>query len=148
MFFENDLVATTTSADVKLATLLGRIDRFVERTGLAPEVTEVEPFVPIWPKFFSLPVPDSIDLNSEGIETVIWATGFRRSYPWLRVPVLDDRGEIRHHNGLTEEPGLYVLGLQFQHRRKSAFIDGVGADAECLARHLSRREPMPSAAVA
>src|SRR5579859_3612448 len=29
-----------------------------------------------------------------GITTVIWATGYRPAYPWLRVPVLDQHGEI------------------------------------------------------
>ena len=67
---------------------------------------------------------------------MVWATGYRRSYPWLRVPVLDARGEIRHAGGVTSEPGLYVLGLQFLRRRNSSFLDGVGADAEALAAHV------------
>jgi putative flavoprotein involved in K+ transport len=67
---------------------------------------------------------------------VVWATGYRRSYPWLRIPVLDPRGEIRHAGGVTPEPGLYVLGLQFLRRRNSSFLDGVGADARALAAHL------------
>jgi putative flavoprotein involved in K+ transport len=54
--------------------------------------------------------------------------------------VFDERGEIRQTRGVTPEPGLYVLGLQFQNRRRSAFIDGVGADAEELATQLARRE--------
>jgi putative flavoprotein involved in K+ transport len=148
MFFDDDLIATTTSADVKLAGLLSRIDRFAERSGLESQVGAAEPFVPIWPSFFASPAALSCDLRSEGFGTVIWATGFRRAYPWLQVPVLDDHGEIRHHHGVTTEPGLYVLGLQFQHRRKSAFIDGVGPDAAELARHLALREAVPPIAVA
>ena len=76
-------------------------------------------------------------LQAERIGTVVWATGFRRAYPWLAVPVLDEHGEIRHASGVTPVPGLYVLGLQFQRRRKSAFIDGVGGDAEALAAHMA-----------
>ena len=68
---------------------------------------------------------------------VVWATGFRRTYPWLDVPVLDERGEIPHTAGVTSCPGLYVLGLQFLTRRKSAFIYGVGQDAEALAWRVS-----------
>jgi len=67
---------------------------------------------------------------------VLWATGFRRAYPWLKVPVLDRRGEIRHQGGITAEPGLYVIGLHFLSRRNSSFIDGVGADAHAIAGHL------------
>ena len=145
VFFADDLVAQTVAADAKLASLLVRIDEFVARRDLSASVGAAEPFVPFfWPK----PAPDRIDLRSEGISTVLWATGFRRRYPWLRVPVLDDRGEIRHRGGLTEAAGLYVLGLQFQRRRKSAFLDGVGPDAVELAVHIATRLGRPRNAVA
>jgi putative flavoprotein involved in K+ transport len=52
------------------------------------------------------------------------------------VPVLDRRGEIRHHGGITRWPGLYVIGLYFLRRRNSNFIDGVGADALALAAQI------------
>ena len=66
-----------------------------------------------------------------------WATGFRRNYDWLRLPVLDRRGDIRHDGGVTPIPGLYVLGMRFQTRRNSSFLDGVGADAQAVADHLA-----------
>ena len=53
--------------------------------------------------------------------------------------MLDQRGEIRHRGGVTEEPGLYVLGLRFQRRKNSNFIDGVGNDAAELTQHLIKR---------
>jgi putative flavoprotein involved in K+ transport len=56
----------------------------------------------------------------------------------LRVPVLDSRGEIRHMGGITPEDGLYVLGLNFQQRRNSSFIDGVGYDAWVIAHEIAR----------
>jgi len=43
---------------------------------------------------------------------------------------------IRHDGGVTVVPDLYVTGLQFLRRRKSALIDGVGDDAEELSAHL------------
>jgi putative flavoprotein involved in K+ transport len=64
---------------------------------------------------------------------VIWATGFRRSYPWLHLPVLDAAGELQTQGGVTAVPGLYALGLPFMRHRASAFIHGVGRDAEALA---------------
>ncbi|HSF17056.1 MAG TPA: NAD(P)/FAD-dependent oxidoreductase [Vicinamibacteria bacterium] len=133
--FADDLKATTTRADAKLADLLERIDRFIELEGLQSDVDAAEPLVPVRP----YPAPTEIDLRASGITTVLWATGFRRSYPWLKVPVLDERGEIRHEGGVTDSPGLYVLGLQFLKRRKSSFIDGVGADASELAEHIDAR---------
>jgi putative flavoprotein involved in K+ transport len=135
---DDDLVTTTVSADVKLAVLLRRIDRFAASSGLEGEVGPPEPFEPHWRAFVE--APDVLDLRARGVSTVLWATGFRRAYPWLRVPVLDEAGEIRHHGGLTTSPGLFVIGLQFLRRRNSSFIDGVGADARdlsaAIAHHL------------
>jgi len=132
----DDLVANTAAADARLARLVQRIDIFAARTGLEAEVGEPEPFVPfLWPP----DSPTTMDLDAEGIRSVIWATGFRRRYPWLQVPVLDEAGEIRHDGGITPLPGLYVIGLYFLRRRKSTFIDGVGQDARELTAHLAER---------
>jgi len=136
--FDDDLFATTAAADAKLATLIARIDAFVEKGGLTGSVEPPEPFTPLWPQFTS-PVPATLDLKAEGIGTVLWATGFRRRYPWLAVPVLDLNGEIRHTGGVTPIEGLYVIGLTFLRRRNSAFIDGVGGDARELADHIAKR---------
>jgi putative flavoprotein involved in K+ transport len=68
---------------------------------------------------------------------VLWATGYRRTYPWLLAPVLDADGEIRQRRGRTCVPGLYVVGQRFQHHRNSSFIDGVGHDATAIAEHLA-----------
>jgi putative flavoprotein involved in K+ transport len=91
------------------------------------------------PAFTAPPGPARLDLRQAGITTVIWATGYRPAYPWLRVAVLDQHGEIEHRRGVTRVPGLYVLGLRFLHRRNSSFIDGVGPDARFAVAHLTRR---------
>jgi putative flavoprotein involved in K+ transport len=134
VFLADDVVAYTVAADARLARLVQRIDIFAARTGLDSEVGPPEPFRPfLWPD----PGPAEIDLRADGIRSVVWATGFRRLYPWLQVPALDARGEIRHDGGVTPFPGLYVIGLYFLRRRKSSFIDGVGRDAMELAAHLA-----------
>ena len=134
----DDLVAHTAGADARLARLVARIDAFAAASGLAAEVGPAEAFEPfLWPK----DAPTTIDLRAEGIRSVVWATGFRRHYPWLELPVLDARGEIRHAGGVTPAPGLYVLGLSFLRRRGSTFIDGVGGDAAALADHIVGRVP-------
>jgi putative flavoprotein involved in K+ transport len=133
MTFANDLLATTVAADVKLAALQMRIDDFIRRTDASATPRPV--FTPTWPA--ALGAMTQMDLRAEGIGTVIWATGYRRAYPWLRVPVVDRHGEIRHTGGMTPYAGLYVLGMHFQSRRNSSFIDGVGRDAQDLARHIA-----------
>lgn len=135
-FFEDDLIAYTAGADIKLAMLRRRIDEFVDAHDLREQVAPAPEFEPwCWPA----QAPTDLDLTQEGIRTILWATGYRREYPWLEVPVLDSRGDIRHDGGVTPVPGLYVLGMQFQRRRKSAFIDGVGDDARELAEHVAAR---------
>jgi putative flavoprotein involved in K+ transport len=57
----------------------------------------------------------------------------------LKIPVLDDGGDIRHEGGVTPEPGLYVLGMRFQRTKGSNLIDGVGRDAEVLSKHIAER---------
>jgi len=114
-----------------------RIDQFIamSRVPAAP----AEPFRPTWPR--AIDVSAALNLKAERIKTVIWATGYRRTYPWLHVPVFDARGEIIHSDGITPVPGVYVLGLNFQRRRNSSFIDGVGDDARVIARQIAQSTP-------
>jgi putative flavoprotein involved in K+ transport len=135
--FDDDLVKTTAAADAKLASLLARLDRVADSTGLGGLVDEPEPFEPLWPAFVG--APTDLDLRAAGIESVLWATGYRRTYSWLNMPLLDAQGELRHHGGVTPCAGVYAIGLPFQRTRKSAFIDGVGADARVLAGHIAAR---------
>ena len=88
------------------------------------------------------PGPTRLNLDRAGVRTVIWATGFRPAYPWLTVPVLDQTGRIRHERGVTAAPGLYAIGLRFQHRRNATFIDGARHDAAYLADHLAARRSL------
>lgn len=137
--FAGDLAFSTAAADDKLQRLLDRIDGFVERQGWRPWVGQRTTIAPVRPA----PAPYGLDLEREGIQTVLWATGFKPEYPWLEVPVVDERGEIRQTGGVTDAPGFYTLGLRFMRRRKSSFLDGVGDDARhltgILARHLEQR---------
>ena len=42
-------------------------------------------------------------------------------------------GKVIHRRGVTEIPGLYFLGLSWQHTRGSALLGFVGDDAAYLA---------------
>jgi putative flavoprotein involved in K+ transport len=66
------------------------------------------------------------------VDAVIWATGYRSDYSWIDLPVLETDGRPRHRRGVTEIPGLYFLGLSWQHTRGSALIGWVGDDAEFI----------------
>jgi putative flavoprotein involved in K+ transport len=132
--FADDLAAQAAAADARLVRLLRRIDAFAARTGLE---RALEPRPRFRPFPWSYESPTELDVETDGLASVIWATGFKRLYPWLELPVLDSDGEIRHEGGVTPLPGLYVLGLNFLKRRNSSFLDGVGRDAFELAAHLT-----------
>ena len=80
-----------------------------------------------------------LDLATEGISAVIWATGYGVDFGWVDVPVKDAHGEPVHRGGITAVPGLYFLGLQWLSKMYSAFLSGVGDDAAALAEHISAR---------
>ena len=128
--FGDGLREEVADADRRMHRLLGRIDLLAG--GLAARRERIEAIALARP-------PGRIDLRAAGVRTVLWATGFRRAYPWLRLPVLDAAGEIVHRHGVTRVPGLFVLGLRFQRRRASHFIGGVGEDAAFLAERIASR---------
>ncbi len=141
--FADDLSASTTAADARLARVLAQIDEHIAAHGLTAEVLPAA--TPA--RLLAREPLAHLDTHHDAIAAVVWATGYRRPYSWLHVPVLDRNGEISQRRGVTPIPGLYVLGQRFQHRRDSNFIDGVRHDAAYLARHLGarlhRRQPAP-----
>ncbi len=132
--FSGSLRNLCAMSDLKMNRLLDTIDEWASVQGIDSEVeaphrlpaTEVEVSPPL-----------GMDLTSGEIRTIVWATGYRPDYSWLEVPVLDRKGLIRHDGGVVESPGLYLMGLQFLRRRKSALIDGAGDDARDLSDHLA-----------
>jgi putative flavoprotein involved in K+ transport len=78
------------------------------------------------------------------VRTVIWATGFRLDHSWVEVPVFDEAGRVMHDRGVTESPGLYFIGLPWQHTRGSALLGFVKGDAEYLARQIATKPGSPT----
>jgi putative flavoprotein involved in K+ transport len=121
-------------ADLKMGRLLGTFDDWGKAQGRDDEAGSPERFTPTR-------VPESsrlqLDLRSGEIRTIVWATGFRPDYGWLDVPVLDEKGRLRHEGGVVDSPGLYALGLPVLRRRKSTFIYGIEDDAREVIGHLA-----------
>ena len=134
----DDLDAQLRRGDEGVDVFTRSVDAYVARVGLAaPEESAPAP-----PPF--APAPDAIrtvDLDAAAVSSVIWATGFRRDFGWIRVPVLDECGEPIHRRGVTGCPGLYFLGLPWLHTLKSSVLCGVGGDALHLAEHIASRAP-------
>ncbi|HET9507064.1 MAG TPA: NAD(P)-binding domain-containing protein [Gaiellaceae bacterium] len=69
-------------------------------------------------------------------DAVIWATGYRPDHSWIHLPVFDEEGRARHRRGVTDVPGLYFLGLSWQHTRGSALLGWVKDDAAFIAARI------------
>lgn len=109
----------------------GEVDRLIEREAIdAPPPDEADDH-PGREGFDVEPI-DSLDLEAEGIGSIIWATGYLPDHGWIQLPIFDSAGHLRHEAGLTTEPGLGFVGLRFQRWMKSDLFYGVGADAELV----------------
>ena len=133
--FSGGLRNMFTLADLKMGRLLDTFDAWARDHGRDSEVGVPERLPPTR-------IPQSarlqLDLRNGQIRTIVWATGFRPDYRWLDVPVLDQKGQLRHEGGVVDMPGLYALGLPVLRRRKSTFIHGIEDDASEVVDHLVR----------
>jgi putative flavoprotein involved in K+ transport len=141
-------------------TLLGRMERVSgERVELAPDLPRNlawadaffgERFQPLIDRYIELaaidappddrvalsfdpPVLDAIDLAAAGISTVLWTTGYALDYGWIELPIFDEFGYPRQRRGVTDVPGLYFVGLIWQHNQGSATLFGAGLEAAHVA---------------
>ena len=121
-------------SDLKMRRLLDLIDEWAHANGLDGTLAPPDRLPPT--RVEEAPRL-GMDLVKDGIRTVVWATGYRPDYSWLELPVLDHKGMVRHDGGIVCSPGVYLMGMQFLRRRKSALIDGAGDDARDLSAHLA-----------
>ena len=77
-----------------------------------------------------------LDIDAHDVKTVIWTTGFRPDYGWIKAPVFDDMQFPVQTDGHTQVPGLYFMGVHFMRKAQSAVLYGVGEDAEVVAAHI------------
>jgi putative flavoprotein involved in K+ transport len=77
------------------------------------------------------------DGSSLDADAVIWTTGYRSDYSWIHIPAVTRDATVIHRRGVTDVPGLYFLGLPWQHTRGSALLGFVHDDAEYLADRIA-----------
>jgi putative flavoprotein involved in K+ transport len=80
------------------------------------------------------------------VRNVVWCTGFRPDFSWIRIPVEfgDDGYPVQYRGAAASSPGLYFAGLPFLHSFASMLIAGSARDSGDVARQiLERGTPMP-----
>jgi putative flavoprotein involved in K+ transport len=87
------------------------------------------------------------DGTATDVDAVVWATGFRPDFSWIDVEDVADGDQICHRRGVTRDPGLYFVGLPWQHTRGSALLGFVKDDAEFIGEAVLSRHQTPSQAL-
>jgi putative flavoprotein involved in K+ transport len=131
-----DREASLTKADTFAAQMMQEIDAYILHAGTT--ATEPERTAPEGTS--SSEQLESLDLRAAGISAVVWGTGYKYNFGWVRVPVFDQTGFPLHQRGVTAAPGLYFLGLPWLYKRKSGLLFGVGEDATFLASTIATRQ--------
>lgn len=133
LIISNDLKKNITEGDANYLDLLTKADTYIEKFGInLPEEPKAHILLKD-PECLTTPILE-LDLEKEGIRSIIWATGYEQDFSWINLPsAFDTNGAPFHQRGVSPEPGLYFLGLPWQSRRGSTFIWGVWHDAAYIA---------------
>lgn len=126
--FAPTLESSLDAADAVSESIKDSIDAYIDRVGI--DAPREERYVPVWRPEREV---TELELPTSGITSVVWSIGFRTDYRWLRAGVFDGEGHPTHNRGVTAVPGLYFLGLPWQHTWGSGRFAGVARDAEYLA---------------
>jgi putative flavoprotein involved in K+ transport len=138
--FEPRLGAALDHADKIYNGINAGIDKYIAANGI--DAPAGEPYEPPWS-----PAEErsELDLAAADISSVIWCIGFAPDFSWLDAPVFNGRGQPQHVRGVTQQPGLYFLGLPWLHTWGSGRFSGVARDALYLAErievHRTAKEP-------
>lgn len=134
-----DLHESLARCDEFEATIVGRIDDFIERNEIDAPSEELTRLT------FGYEVPQLEELSwrGAGITSVIWATGYAFDFSLVSLPTFDGFGYPLQVRGVTDYPGLYFVGLPWLSRQKSGLLLGVGEDAAHVAASISHRPRSP-----
>jgi len=127
--FADDLAASVDFGDARLVDLLKFIEAGCAASGTTPPTLDLPPPLRIETR-------TELDIAQDGIGSVIWTSGYRPDYGWVKFPVVDSMGFPVQTDGRTEVPGLYFMGVHWMRKGKSSILYGVGEDAEVVARQI------------
>ena len=130
--FSSDVATVLDEADTIAADLQAQIDRYIDEHQLDAPATNVEPI-----DWTPGATPTRVDLDTVGVTTVIWATGYHYDFSWIDADVFGRRGYPHQQRGVTSEPGLYFVGLHCMNTAGSGLFLGVGDDAHHIVNHIA-----------
>jgi putative flavoprotein involved in K+ transport len=124
-----DLYENLTRADQFEANGQKMIDGYIQARVLDAPVDKLPQLL----DGFDQPIVEELDLKTNGINTVIWATGFSFDFSLVKAPILDDDGFPIQDSGVARIPGLYFVGMPWMPNLKPGILAGVRESAEHIA---------------
>ena len=137
IFFDNNLFENLKFSDNSALQWSKNVDNYIKKHNLILPDQNIyhDPRI-IKEKLIS---PKYISFNSSKISTIIWATGFRFNFDWIKLDITQKNGHPIQERGITNFKGLYFMGLQWMHSSKSAQFIGVGEDAEYVTNDIEEK---------
>lgn len=127
-----DLKENLTKADMGQKFILKNFDDYIQRAGIDAPVEDL----PVMKEGYQAPEVTRLDLQAEGVRTIIWACGYSYDSSIFKFPVLNPSGLPDAPLGASSTfPGLYFVGFPFIPTLKSGFVAGV---AQCAADVVER----------
>jgi len=129
IFLSSDLNNNLAKADQFEINFVNEVDNFIKKNELDfPAET-----LPKLKDGYEVKEIRELNLNQSGIRSVIWATGYKFDFSWVKLPAFDEDGYPIQTRGVSEFAGLYFIGLPFLYSGISGVLAGVGADAAYIA---------------
>ncbi|ACR14580.1 FAD dependent oxidoreductase [Teredinibacter turnerae T7901] len=134
--FHDDLHQNLDYADEVARRITDSIEKYIQENGIvAPADDNLH-------SEYAPPVKTRLDFKAANITSVVWATGFKTDYHWLRLPAFDGSGTPMQKRGVSPVQGLYFLGLNWMHTWGSGRFYHVGQDAEFLSKQIRQQREM------
>ena len=134
VMFAPDLKENLAKVDKAEKDILGKIDQYIEANGInAPQETP-----PDLQDGYTAEVVTELDFKAANINTVIWAMGYTADYSLVKLPITDEDGFPIQQCGITQYPGLYFVGMNWLHKRKSTILLGVNEDVEYIIADMTK----------
>ena len=132
--FRNNLKRSLDQADRTYNGINAAIDKYIAEKGV--EAPAQEHYTPVWEP--SEPVT-SLALEGSGITSIVWCIGFTPDFRWLDASVFNGAGSPKHKRGVTNEDGVYFIGLPWLNTWGSGRFGAVGRDAEYVVQAIQKR---------
>ena len=128
-----DLYENLETVDTFEREVAGMIDGYIEAHSLDAPAEVLEQLR----NGYSQKIITELDLNQQGVSTIIWATGYTFDYSMIKLPVFDQDGFPVQSSGVTKYPGLYFAGIPWMPSERTGFLLGVGESASHIASQIA-----------